>query len=542
MENLSELTKAMADDMRVDAKGFARYKTYLGLDDDDAKRLRALIPEVSSTCRDFAETLCAELLQFDETRGAMEQSHKSLERIEQNYKEQILALVSGHYDYDFKLARMQNGIGHHQNCLEPKWFIGAYRHYFDCLSRAALKTADGDTALFVDTLDSICKIILLDIALGTRAYVHVHEEKLRLFAKVFESDLEAVLITDTAGNIIHASHMVLAISGYPAAALTGCNVELLHSERNDRSFAAVWSQVAEKGAWRGRHWHRHAMGHDYLASMSIAAVKDERGRVTHYVVEYSDETETWEAERALKRRTDELAYSNRELEQFAYVASHDLQEPLRMVASYAQLLARRYKDKLDKDAHEFIGFAVDGATRMQSLINDLLKLSRVGTQVRPSAPISCTKILRDTLSNLELAIQESAAVVTSDPLPTINGDEILLIQLFQNLIGNAIKFRAADRPVKIHVGARHIDDAWEFSISDNGMGIAPEHFDRIFVIFQQIQSKSEHPGNGIGLALCKKIVERHGGKIWVVSRLGEGATFFFTIADPENSVKKEAAQ
>jgi light-regulated signal transduction histidine kinase (bacteriophytochrome) len=223
-----------------------------------------------------------------------------------------------------------------------------------------------------------------------------------------------------------------------------------------------------------------------------------------------------------------LERSNRELELFAYVASHDLQEPLRMVASYTQLLARRYKDKLDADAQEFTAFAVDGAIRMQKLINDLLMYSRVGTKGKPFEPIEGEEILRAVLSNLKIAIQESGAIVSHDPLPTIHGDPVQLIQVFQNLIGNAIKFRGS-APPRVHVGVEKKERQWTFSVRDNGIGIDRQYFDRIFVIFQRLHTREEYPGTGIGLAVCKKIVERHGGRIWVESESGKGTTFFLTI-------------
>jgi light-regulated signal transduction histidine kinase (bacteriophytochrome) len=236
------------------------------------------------------------------------------------------------------------------------------------------------------------------------------------------------------------------------------------------------------------------------------------------------------AEAALGKAAEELARSNAELEQFAYAASHDLQEPLRMVSSYMQLLARRYEGALDSDAHEFIGFAVDGAKRMQRLINDLLTYSRVGTRGKEFEPTDCEVILRQVLANLQVTISESAAVVTHDPLPTVLADDSQLVQLFQNLIGNAMKFRN-ERAPEIHIGAEPADDEsyWRFFVRDNGIGIDDQYGERIFVIFQRLHTREEHPGTGIGLAICKKIVERHDGQIWVESQVGQGSTFCFTL-------------
>ncbi|MGH7929301.1 MAG: sensor histidine kinase, partial [Candidatus Binatia bacterium] len=220
--------------------------------------------------------------------------------------------------------------------------------------------------------------------------------------------------------------------------------------------------------------------------------------------------------------------SNTELEQFAYVASHDLQEPLRMITGYTNLLAKRYSGKLDQDADEFMAFAVNGAKRMQVLINDLLSYSRVGTSGKALTRTNCAETFARTLSSFQLAIKESGATITHDDLPTVMADETQMGQLFQNLLGNAIKYRG-NRPPEIHVGCRRDGGWWLFSVKDNGIGIDPQYTDRIFVIFQRLHSGDEYSGTGIGLAICKKIVERHGGKIWIESELGQGATCYFRL-------------
>jgi two-component system, sensor histidine kinase and response regulator len=236
----------------------------------------------------------------------------------------------------------------------------------------------------------------------------------------------------------------------------------------------------------------------------------------------------------LEQLATALRRSNADLEQLAYVASHDMQEPLRMVASYLQLISRRYGDRLDADGHEFIGYAVDGAKRMQAMINDLLVLSRVSTKARPFAPTDCSRILATVRMQLQVAMAESGATITEDPLPTVNGDATQLLQLFQNLVANAIKFRG-EPPPQVHVSAQATEEGWCFSVRDNGIGIAPEYFERIFLLFQRLHGRNEYPGTGIGLALCKRIVDRHGGRIWVESAAGKGSTFRFTLARTESS-------
>jgi signal transduction histidine kinase len=240
----------------------------------------------------------------------------------------------------------------------------------------------------------------------------------------------------------------------------------------------------------------------------------------------------------LAERAKDLQRSNTELQQFAYVASHDLQEPLRTISSFTQLLAKRYQNKLDEKAGEFINYAVDGCKRMQTLINDLLAFSRVGTQGKPLARVSCDAALDRVLKALKMAIQDSGAVITRESLPVVLADEIQLCQLFQNLVGNAIKFRNSEIP-RIHVFAERHGTGWKIAVRDNGIGVSPEHGDRIFVIFQRLHTRTQYPGTGIGLAICKKIAERHGGRIWVEPSPEGGSTFWFTIEDGETGKTKE---
>jgi len=247
-----------------------------------------------------------------------------------------------------------------------------------------------------------------------------------------------------------------------------------------------------------------------------------------------------ELEQRVSERTRQLLASNQELEQFAYVASHDLQEPLRMVASYLQLIEKRYKSKLDETASEFIGFAVDGANRMKQLIEGLLEYSRVQTRAKEFGPIDMERIINNVLTDLQVRIVERGAIITHDSLPKIIGDESQIRRLFQNLIGNSIKYCTNEKPI-IHISVEGIggndktlsdnnpEERWLFSVTDNGIGIDHQYSERIFQLFQRLHTRNEYPGTGLGLAVCKRIVERHGGRIWVESKVGEGSTFYFIL-------------
>jgi PAS domain S-box-containing protein len=257
-------------------------------------------------------------------------------------------------------------------------------------------------------------------------------------------------------------------------------------------------------------------------------LREEDGRTVGGVVVCHDVTERKRAEQELVHQARELARSNAELEQFAYVASHDLQEPLRMVGSFTELLARRYRGQIDEKADRYIGFVVDGVARMQQQIQALLSYSRAGTGGTAHRPTDCEEVLRRTLVDLRPTIDAAGARVDHEPLPTVPALATQVGQVFQNLIANAIKFRGAGPP-EVHVSARRDANDWVFCIRDNGIGIDPQFADQIFIIFQRLHGRDEYPGTGIGLAICKKIVERHGGRIWVESRPGAGARFFFTL-------------
>ncbi|MCJ7587176.1 MAG: PAS domain-containing protein [Candidatus Aminicenantes bacterium] len=265
------------------------------------------------------------------------------------------------------------------------------------------------------------------------------------------------------------------------------------------------------------------------ASSTKMPLKDEKGEVVGTFGISRDITRQKEIELEAKNLTAALKRSNQELEEFASVASHDLQEPLRMISGYLNLIVRRYQDRLDQDGREFIAFAVDGAQRMQVMIDDLLSYSRVTTQGKAFSLIETEAVLGRALLNLKVAVDEAGARVIHEAMPAVMGDERQIERLFQNLIGNGLKYRRPGDVPDIHVSAQKKDSEWVFGIKDNGIGIDPKYFDRIFGIFQRLHTREQYSGTGIGLAICKKTVERHGGRIWVESEEGTGATFYFTL-------------
>ena len=269
-------------------------------------------------------------------------------------------------------------------------------------------------------------------------------------------------------------------------------------------------------------------GDERLIAWHNTVIRDESGNVIGTLSSGDDITQRKQTEESLIKTMQELERSNKELEQFAYIASHDLQEPLRMVSSYVQLLAQRYKGRFDADADDFIHYAVDGARRMQRMINDLLSYSRVGTRGKPFGQADCDEILKQVLAGLKLQIEESGALITSDPLPVVMADASQLHQVFQNLISNAIKFRGEKIP-EIYVRAERKKGEWIFSVSDNGIGFEEKYAGKIFDIFKRLYPASKYPGSGIGLTICRKIIERHKGRIWAESEPGKGSIFYFTL-------------
>ncbi len=362
------------------------------------------------------------------------------------------------------------------------------------------------------------------------------QEALRLseakFAGIISISSDAIVSVDEEQRIILFNQGAEQVFGYGAGDVLGQPLDLLipamvregHREHVRRF--GEGPVAARRMGERGQISGLRKDGEVFPADASISKLEVGGRRI--YTAVLRDVTEREQAAEALERQAAELARSNAELEQFAYVASHDLQEPLRMVASYTQLLARRYEERLDEDAREFIGYAVDGVTRMQALINDLLAYSRVGTRGGAFEPTHARTVLERVLASLQPAIEESGAVVTFDHLPVVMADALQLEQVFQNLIGNAIKFGGETTP-RVHITATPQGEEWLFAVQDNGIGIAPEFQDRIFIIFQRLHSRGEYPGTGIGLAICKKIIERHEGRIWIESEVGKGSTFYFTL-------------
>jgi signal transduction histidine kinase len=273
------------------------------------------------------------------------------------------------------------------------------------------------------------------------------------------------------------------------------------------------------------------LGFFLLSVFFLSTLKTEYRRRLNLIDELQDTVvELKRTEEELKQRSQDLARSNAELEQFASAASHDLKEPLLAITIDLKLLKKRYEGKLEPEADKFITEAIDEAMQMQTLISDMLSYAHVGTSGKPFVQTDCTEVLNRSLANLRVPLEQSGAVVTHDPLPEVMADPIQLSQLLQNLINNAIKFHGEEKP-RIHISAERKEKEWLFSVSDNGIGIPAEYSERIFEIFQRLHNKKEYPGTGIGLSTCKKIVERHDGRIWVKSEPGKGSTFFFTIPD-----------
>ncbi len=361
------------------------------------------------------------------------------------------------------------------------------------------------------------------------------QETLILRDRAIASVVSGVVITDPTqpdNPIIDVNPAFERMTGYSKEESLGRNCRFLQGPESDpETIAFIRDATCAVRECQAVVRNYRKDGTPFWNEIKITPVRDHAtGKAIHFVGVLTDVSDRIESQKALERVLAELHRSNQELEQFAYMVSHDLQEPLRMVASYTQLLARRYKDHLDANAREFIGYAVDGAQRMQGFIQDILQFSRVGTHGRPFEWLDVGQVVRRAMDNLRVAIEEKNARVICGAMPELEADPVQLGQLFQNLIGNALKFGGAE-PVQIEIAATRRDEMWEFAVRDNGIGIGPEDVERIFVIFQRLHTRQEYHGSGIGLAICKRIVERHGGRIWVESEPGKGSTFYFTIPE-----------
>ncbi len=348
-------------------------------------------------------------------------------------------------------------------------------------------------------------------------------------AALAEGLLEAVpagiAVVDSADKIVLVNRKLEAHLGYEREEFFGMPVEALFRSSEMKS---------ETTPGHRRLTVRRKDGSEFVASVTFHSIHAVEG---HFVLAVfaDDAAGDWVAGRQgaeeLRLAVERSYRASEDLEQFVYVASHDLQEPLRIISSFVELLANRYRDQLDEKAHRWIDFVVDGAGRMKQLINELLQYSRVDTQGKPLEETDCGQVFQAAIVTLHQEMQETGATVTSGALPTVLADRSQLTQVFRNLLGNAVKFRGGRQP-EIHVDAVRSENTWQFSVRDNGIGIDKQFAERIFVIFQRLHTRKEYQGTGIGLALCKKIVERHGGRIWVESELGHGATFFFTLPVP----------
>jgi PAS domain S-box-containing protein len=362
------------------------------------------------------------------------------------------------------------------------------------------------------------------------------EDEMRKLSRAVEQSPSTVVITDPDGNIEYVNPKFTQLTGYASEEVIGENPRLLKSGDHPPEFyEAFWDTLTARGEWRGEFHNQRKNGELYWERAAISSIRGPDDEIQYYVKVGEDMTERKQMEAELRR-------SNAELQQFAYVVSHDLQEPLRMVSGFLNLLKQRYEGQLDDKAQQYIAYAVDGAERMQKMIKALLEYARVNTRGRALAPVDAEDILARVLHNMRFRIEDGQAEdagaieITHDPLPTVMADAVQLEQVFQNLIGNALKFHG-DGPPRVHIAAKcgvdvvpnAVTTMCRFSVHDEGIGIDPKHAEEIFQVFRRLHTRDEYEGTGIGLAICKRIVERHGGHIWVKSEFGKGSTFFFTL-------------
>ena len=349
------------------------------------------------------------------------------------------------------------------------------------------------------------------------------ESRLRL---AIEAVPTGILMVDAQGEIVLVNAQIEKLFGYQRSELLGRNVDMLLPSQLGGHVGALRVPSQELQVGDFELCGRRKDGSEVPIEVGSSEIETHSGRyVVSSIIDISDRRH---AERAFREKGAELERSNRELEHFAYAASHDLREPLRMVATYVTLLKREYGDQLDSSAREYMRFAVEGATRLTRLVSDLLEYARIGPKTLSLQAVDCDAALTQVLEGLRAHIEQSQARVEREALPTVLGDPVLIAQVFQNLIENGIKFRSSAPPC-VRVSAERVDDEWHFHFADNGVDIEPRFHDRIFQLFQRLHTSESYPGTGMGLALCKKVVERHGGRVWVESTLGQGSVFSFSL-------------
>lgn len=363
--------------------------------------------------------------------------------------------------------------------------------------------------------------------------IHSEHENARMFMSAIDQCSESIFFTDVKGHILYVNRSFEKSSGYSRSEILGKTPRILKSGRHNREFyREMWSTILSGKIWRSRMTNRRKDGSLYHEETNITPVRNDEGKITSFVSVRTDITELLKNQHALEQINAELSRSNLELEQFAYVASHDLQEPLRAVSSCMQLLEKHYSGNLDDRAHEFIRHAVEACRRMRDLIDGLLTLSRVQAAVGQLAPTDTAEVMKEAFTNLAHTIETSEAQIDYECLPVVCAHRQMLLHLFQNLLSNALKF-SGGRPPRVKVSSERKGDFWEFSVRDEGIGIDKAHFERIFQLFQRLHDRDEYPGTGLGLAICQKIIAHHGGRIWIESVLGKGSTFHFTLPAPQ---------
>jgi PAS domain S-box-containing protein len=405
-----------------------------------------------------------------------------------------------------------------------------------CGANATVATIDFSLKPVFDEAGDVVLLIPegRDVTENRRAQEALRQAQERLRG-IYESSRDAIVYSTLEGKLLDFNASYCDLTGYSRDELVQVSWQEITPPEYSESEANIVGHIIATG--ESAVYEKEYVRKDRSrvpVEITAFLVRDTENQPQGLAAFAKDITERRHAQQSLQQTIADLQRSNTELEEFAYVASHDLQEPLRAVGGCVQILQRRYSDKLDDRADELITHAVEGASRMQNLINDLLAYSRVGTRGKSFAPVNCNQIVADALRGLQISIRESGAQLEVKNLPTVIADSGQLAQVFQNLIANAIKFRGEVVP-EVTIDARKTDGDWLFAVRDNGIGIEPQYFERIFVMFQRLHTRTEYSGTGIGLAICKKIVERHGGRIWIESEKDQGTTFYFTIPGREQN-------